>query len=218
MLRWVLLLALCATCGGAGKQKKVKPGPKPSLARGWGGSLKWARSYEHALAKMVQSQKPLMVIHHKEECRFSQEPSLVSRRNVVGYHWSHAWFWGRTGVSTARTQQRPPTDEQQKKYSGLLCPMFAETETLKKAFADEQSIQEMAKDFIMLNLLEETPDPNLAPDGYYVPRILFVDPSMTVRTDIRGKYSNRQYAYEPGDMADLLKSMKKAKVLIHTEL
>lgn len=79
MLRWVLLLALCATCGGAGKQKKVKPGPKPSLARGgcplsgecrfcgsddgdaalicppgWGGSLKWARSYEHALAKMVQ--------------------------------------------------------------------------------------------------------------------------------------------------------------------
>uniref|UniRef100_H3BYW7 Anterior gradient 1 n=1 Tax=Tetraodon nigroviridis TaxID=99883 RepID=H3BYW7_TETNG len=165
MLRWVLLLALCATCGGAGKQKKVKPGPKPSLARGWGGSLKWARSYEHALAKMVQSQKPLMVIHHKEECRFSQ--------------------------------------------------------ALKKAFADEQSIQEMAKDFIMLNLLvkkEETPDPNLAPDGYYVPRILFVDPSMTVRTDIRGKYSNRQYAYEPGDMADLLKSMKKAKVLIHTEL
>lgn len=28
------------------------------------------------------------------------------------------------------------------------------------------------------------------------------DPSMTVRTDIKGKYSNRWYAYEPDDMAD----------------
>lgn len=26
------------------------------------------------------------------------------------------------------------------------------------------------------------------------------DPSMTVRTEIKGKYGNRQYAYEPGDM------------------
>lgn len=27
------------------------------------------------------------------------------------------------------------------------------------------------------------------------------DPSMTVRTDIAGKYSNHHYAYEAGDMA-----------------
>lgn len=84
---------------------------------------------------------------------------------------------------------------------------------------------------------EETGDPNMAPDGYYVPRILFVgkvkscflnsphwqdgimvtvdwrlsfvcvcvtcfctDPSLTVRADIKGQYSNHHYTYEPKDM------------------
>lgn len=79
----------------------------------------------------------------------------------------------------------------------------------------------------------------MAPDGYYVPRILFVgkcslyekvhisvrvesgvtdlnsgeflnrcavclsaDPSMTVRTDITGRYSNHLYTYEPKDMSN----------------
>ncbi|KAK5921253.1 hypothetical protein CgunFtcFv8_024972 [Champsocephalus gunnari] len=72
---------------------------------------------------------------------------------------------------------------------------------LKKAFAADKTIQKMAKeDFIMLNLLVETENKNLAPDGHYVPRILFIDPSLTVRTDIVGRYSNLAYAYEPGDM------------------
>ncbi|XP_031147420.1 anterior gradient 1 isoform X1 [Sander lucioperca] len=96
------------------------------------------------------------------------------------------------------------------------CP---HSEALKKAFVAAKSIQKMAKeDFIMLNLLEETTDKNMAPDGYYYPRILFVDPSKTARTDIVGKYSNRKYTYEPGDMAFLAKNMKKVKALMHTEL
>ncbi|XP_051260402.1 anterior gradient 1 [Dicentrarchus labrax] len=96
------------------------------------------------------------------------------------------------------------------------CPFSQE---LKKAFVAAKSIQKMAKeDFIMLNLVEETADKNLAPDGYYVPRILFVDPSLAVRADIAGKYDNRHYVYEPSDMALLAKNMKKAKVLLHSEL
>ncbi|XP_071753951.2 anterior gradient 1 [Centroberyx gerrardi] len=96
------------------------------------------------------------------------------------------------------------------------CP---HSQALKKAFVTQKSIQKMAKeDFIMLNLVHETTDKNLAPDGYYVPRIIFVDPSMTVRADIAGKYSNRLYAYEPADMTNLATNMKKAKVLLHTEL
>ncbi|XP_067372275.1 anterior gradient 1 isoform X2 [Channa argus] len=74
-------------------------------------------------------------------------------------------------------------------------------QALKKAFLAEKSIQKMAKeDFIMVNLVEETTDKNMAPDGYYVPRILFVDPSKTVRTDIVGRFSNRRYTYKPEDM------------------
>ncbi|XP_003962148.1 anterior gradient 1 [Takifugu rubripes] len=162
MLRSLLVLVLCVVCASTERQRKKKANPVPSLARGWGENLEWAKSYEEGLAKMVKSGKPLMVIHHKEDCQFSQ--------------------------------------------------------ALKKVFAAEKSIQKMGKEhFVMLNTVEETWVPNMTPDGSYVPRILFVDPSMTVRTEIKGKYSNRQYTYEPGDMAHLLQSMKQAKVRLHTE-
>ncbi|XP_041856864.1 anterior gradient 1 [Melanotaenia boesemani] len=93
------------------------------------------------------------------------------------------------------------------------------SQALKKAFIADKSIQKMAKeDFIMLNLVEETQDKNLAPDGYYVPRIVFVDPSKTVRADIIGKYRNRRYAYQPDDLDHLAENMKKAKLLLHDEL
>uniref|UniRef100_UPI0037E7E4CC anterior gradient 1 n=1 Tax=Semicossyphus pulcher TaxID=241346 RepID=UPI0037E7E4CC len=159
MFRWVLFVLFFGICASAGEQKK-----KPvSLARGWGSSISWVQSYEDGLAEMVKSQKPLMIIHHKEDCKHCQ--------------------------------------------------------ALKKAFVSVKSILKMAKeDFIMLNLVEETSDPNLAPDNYYVPRILFVDPSMTVRTDITGKYNNHLYTYEPSDMALLVENMKKAKLLLHDEL
>uniref|UniRef100_A0A671TAP7 Anterior gradient protein 2 homolog n=1 Tax=Sinocyclocheilus anshuiensis TaxID=1608454 RepID=A0A671TAP7_9TELE len=78
------------------------------------------------------------------------------------------------------------------------CP---HSQALKKAFAEDKDIQKLADDdFVILNLVYETTDKHLSPDGQYVPRILFVDPSMTVRADITGRYANRLYAYEPADM------------------
>ncbi|XP_029936848.1 anterior gradient 1 [Myripristis murdjan] len=176
MPRWFLYLLLltCARVVALNKEKvkpqKVKPQKgkmqrvKPqTLSRGWGDNITWAQTYEEALSKMIESQKPLMVIHHQEDCPHSQ--------------------------------------------------------ALKKVFAVSKSIQKMAKeDFIMLNLVHETIDKNLAPDGNYVPRILFVDPSMTVRTDIIGRYSNHLYTYEPKDLVLLASNMRKAKALLHTEL
>ncbi|XP_051566410.1 anterior gradient protein 3-like [Myxocyprinus asiaticus] len=95
------------------------------------------------------------------------------------------------------------------------CP---HSKALKKAFSEHETIQKLAKsDFIMLNLLHETTDKNLAPDGYYVPRIMFVDPSLTVRADIVGKYTNRMYTYEPTDMDFLAENMMKAKMLLKDE-
>ncbi|NXF44538.1 AGR3 protein, partial [Oceanites oceanicus] len=92
-------------------------------------------------------------------------------------------------------------------------------QALKKAFAENEEIQEMAQNnFIMLNLMHETTDKNLSPDGQYVPRIMFVDPSLTVRADITGRYSNRLYTYEPQDIPFLIENMKKALRLIQTEL
>ncbi|XP_071328614.1 anterior gradient 1 isoform X2 [Trachinotus anak] len=162
MLRWVLLALFFGICASAGDQKRKKVKPE-SLSRGWGDGISWVKSYEEGLSKMVSSQKPLMVIHHRDDCPHSQ--------------------------------------------------------ALKKAFVAEKSIQKMAKeDFIMLNLVEDTTDQHQAPDGYYVPRILFVDPTMTVRADIAGKYSNYLYTYTPGDMAHLAENMKRAKVRLHGEL
>ncbi|XP_041810877.1 anterior gradient protein 2 homolog [Chelmon rostratus] len=96
------------------------------------------------------------------------------------------------------------------------CP---HSQALKKAFSDDNEIQKMLdEDFIVLNLVYETTDKHLSPDGQYVPRIIFVDPSMTVRADINGRYSNRMYAYEPSDLKLLMTNMKKAKKLLKSEL
>ncbi|XP_035030975.1 anterior gradient 1 [Hippoglossus stenolepis] len=163
MLRWVVVALLIGICAGAEEHKKRKAVKAKSLSRGWGRNITWVKDYEEGLLKMVSSKKPLMVIHHREDCPYS--------------------------------------------------------EALKKAFVAEKSIQKMAKlNFIMLNLVEETEDLNLAPDGFYVPRILFIDPSMTVRQNLVGKYDNRLYTYEPADMELLAQNMKKAKVLLHAEL
>ncbi|KAI7798551.1 anterior gradient protein 2 homolog [Triplophysa rosa] len=90
---------------------------------------------------------------------------------------------------------------------------------MKKAFAEDKEIQKLAdEEFIVLNLMYETTDKHLSPDGQYVPRIILVDPSMTVRADITGRYSNRMYAYEPNDIKLLLSNMQRALKFLKTEL
>ncbi|XP_067265173.1 anterior gradient 1 [Chanodichthys erythropterus] len=133
-----------------------------TLSRGWGDDITWVQTYEEGLTKAVKGNKPLMVIHHLEDCPHSK--------------------------------------------------------ALKKAFVEHPTIQRLAKsDFIMLNLVHETTDEHLAPDGFYVPRIMFVDPSLTVRADIVGKYANRMYTYESADMDFLAENMIKAKILLKSE-
>ncbi|XP_037549621.1 anterior gradient protein 2 homolog [Nematolebias whitei] len=96
------------------------------------------------------------------------------------------------------------------------CP---HSQALKKVFSENNELQKILdEDFIVLNLMYETTDKHLSPDGQYVPRIIFVDPSMTVRADITGPYSNRMYAYEPGDIKLLISNMQKAKKLLKSEL
>ncbi|XP_039977903.1 anterior gradient protein 2 homolog [Xiphias gladius] len=96
------------------------------------------------------------------------------------------------------------------------CP---HSQSLKKVFSEDNEIQRsLDEDFITLNLVYETTDKHLSPDGQYVPRIIFVDPTMTVRADITGRYANRMYAYEPSDLKLLKSNMQKAKKLLKSEL
>ncbi|XP_038596678.1 anterior gradient protein 2 homolog [Tachyglossus aculeatus] len=153
---------ISAKTGGKKEVKETHTKFPQTLSRGWGDNLFWTQTYEEALYKSKSSNRPLMIIHHLEECPHSQ--------------------------------------------------------ALKKVFAESSEIQKWADKFVLLNLIYETTDKHLAPDGQYVPRIMFIDPSLTVRADITGRYSNRLYAYEPSDAALLLDNMKKALKLLKTEL
>ncbi|XP_060639419.1 anterior gradient protein 2 homolog [Anolis sagrei] len=165
----VLLLLVALSCTLAKNEKKdtkeineIRPKLPQTLSRGWGDQLIWTQTYEEALYKARTNNKPIMVIHHLEDCPHSQ--------------------------------------------------------ALKKVFAADKELQKLAEKFVLLNLVYETTDNHLSPDGQYVPRILFVDPSLTVRADITGRYSNRLYAYEPSDVALLKSNMNKALTLLKTEL
>ncbi|KAG8432550.1 hypothetical protein GDO86_016983 [Hymenochirus boettgeri] len=179
----VCIVSLCFVLGDAAMRKQKKPSvsepnataksdsestPAPStfpktLARGWGDNIEWVQTYEEALAMSRNTKKPLMVIHHLEDCPYSQ--------------------------------------------------------ALRNAFVADPMAQKLAQeDFVMLNVVHPVADENQAPDGHYVPRILFVDPSMTVRSDLAGRYGNKKYTYEAGDIPELITNMKKAKILLHTEL
>ncbi|KAM6282228.1 anterior gradient protein 2 homolog [Porphyrio hochstetteri] len=168
MSMFLLLVAIsCAVAKDVGKKeaketKETKPKLPQTLSRGWGDQLIWTQTYEEALFRAKHSNKPLMIIHHLDDCPHSQ--------------------------------------------------------ALKKVFAEHKDIQKLAEKFILLNLVYETTDKNLSPDGQYVPRILFIDPSLTVRADITGRYSNRLYAYEPSDISLLYSNMQKALKLLKTEL
>ncbi|KAI6074575.1 Anterior gradient protein 2-like protein isoform X1 [Aix galericulata] len=164
---FLLLVAIsCVLAKDVGKKDTKETNTKPklpqTLSRGWGDQLIWTQTYEEALFRAKHSNKPLMIIHHLDDCPHSQ--------------------------------------------------------ALKKVFAEHKEIQKLAEKFILLNLVYETTDKNLAPDGQYVPRILFIDPSLTVRADITGRYSNRLYAYEPSDISLLYSNMQKALKLLKTEL
>ena len=163
----ILLLALSSLClakDAAGKQSGRKPEVKKvqTLSRGWGDSLDWSQTYEEALSKARTTNKPLLVINHREDCPHSQ--------------------------------------------------------ALKKAFAEHKGIQKLAEKFILLNVIHDPTDKNLLLDGQYVPKLVIVDPSMVVRADLPGKYSNHRYTYEPTDMDVLFDNMKKSLVLLKTEL
>nr|XP_014343863.1 PREDICTED: anterior gradient protein 3-like [Latimeria chalumnae] len=143
----------------------------------------------------------------------NREPKKESRPVELG--WGADIDWVKTyeeGLMKSKSSLKPLMVI----HHLLDCPFSI---ALKKAFAANAEIQKLAKeDFIMLNIVNETSDKNMAPDGYYVPRIILVDPSLTVRTDIVGKHKKNKYTYEPNDIPLLIENMKKAKMVLHKEL
>ncbi|KAK3543280.1 hypothetical protein QTP70_014061 [Hemibagrus guttatus] len=65
------------------KKKKTEKKETNTLSRGWGDGITWVETYEEALGKAKESNKPLMIIHHLDECPYSQDPSLTVRTDIT---------------------------------------------------------------------------------------------------------------------------------------
>ncbi|KAG8222805.1 hypothetical protein J437_LFUL005011 [Ladona fulva] len=82
---------------------------------------------------------------------------------------------------------------------------------LKPKFAASKGIQALSSNFVMVNAMdsEEPSDKKYAPDGGYIPRILFLSSEGDVLEDIVNDGGNPSYKYYYFGVSDIISSMKK---------
>jgi len=83
---------------------------------------------------------------------------------------------------------------------------------LKGEFGASKEIEELSSRFVMVNLEddEEPKKVEYTPDGGYIPRIFFLEPSGKVRSDLYNKQGNPSYKYYYADANTVLSGMKQA--------
>lgn len=83
---------------------------------------------------------------------------------------------------------------------------------LKPQVVNNKAIEEFSTNYVMVNVEdeEEPNDPDFAPDGGYIPRIIFINANGKVMKEIYNEGGNKSYKYYYSNADDILKSMKNA--------
>nr|XP_028589323.1 thioredoxin domain-containing protein 12 [Podarcis muralis] len=84
---------------------------------------------------------------------------------------------------------------------------------LKPKFSESKEISELAHNFVMVNLEdeEEPKDEAFSPDGGYIPRIIFMDPSGNIHPEIINEKGNPSYKYFYTNAEQVIQGMKEAQ-------
>ncbi|GAB1599757.1 thioredoxin domain-containing protein 12-like [Argonauta hians] len=113
-----------------------------------------------------------------------------------------SWHKLEDGLAKAKTENKPLMFILHKPWCGAC-------KALKPLFAKSKEIEDHSKNFIMVNS-EDDQDSKYSPDGGYIPRILFIDPTGNLMLDVSNKEGNPNYKYYYPAVSQVITSMKDA--------
>jgi protein-disulfide reductase (glutathione) len=123
-----------------------------------------------------------------------------------GFGEQYIWFGLEEGLEAAKNSNKPLMLIIHKTWCGAC-------KALKPQFAASKEIEDLSSHFVMVNVEddEEPKDEQYSPDGGYVPRILFIEPTGKVRTDFFNVEGNPSYKYFYSDTESVAATMIKVK-------